>query len=245
MRTRDAASAVGGLVALAAAVLAVGGAPRWGQALVALIVGLGLIPLVTSRRNLARLSPLVAVLCGAAALSALQLIPLPSALLEHLNPTGTALRSDGLELVGGSAWPALTMDAPGTLRSLAMYLTLLGVAVIALRRGVSERGRFQLVSAVCAIAGVSAVLVGLHELFDATSLYGLYPVPHEPHLLGPLLNLNHLGCLMAVGTVTGIGLAAYGRQAAWLRAVWLVIAGICGSVGLATVSRGATLALVA
>lgn len=245
MRTRDLASSAGGLAALATAVLAVGGAPRWSQAIVAALAAIALASLVASRRRLARVSPLLAVLGVAAGLTALQLVPLPTALLEWLNPTGVALRNDGLELASASAPSTVTMDFPNSLRALTMFVTLLGIAVVALRRASSERGRYQLAAAVCGTAGISAVVVGIHELFGLRALYGLYPISHGPHLIGPLLNLNHLGCLMAIGAVTGIGLAAYGRQAAWLRIVWLVISAACGSVTLATVSRGATLALLA
>jgi len=50
---------------------------------------------------------------------------------------------------------------------------------------------------------------------------------------------------MAVGAVVSIGLAAYVRQPAWARVAWLAVACMCGSVTVASVSRGGTLALAA
>lgn len=226
------------------AVLGVGGALRGVQAIVAILVALALVWRIGSQRGPARISPLIAFLLVAMALCALQLIPLPEGLLLRLAPTAQGLREDGAALLGGSASSTSTFDVPGTLRALAFFTILLGVAAVALRMALTEAGRYRLLAAVAALYGVVALVVGLHYLFGARSLYGLYELRHvNPHLIGPLLNLNHLGCAMAVGCVLSLGLAAYPRQRTWLRVAWLVIAGACGATAVATVSRGATLAL--
>jgi tetratricopeptide (TPR) repeat protein len=62
-------------------------------------------------------------------------------------------------------------------------------------------------------------------------------------VLGPLLNANHLGCLMAMGAVLSLGLVMQRHQAGWLRALWVVISAGCATVALASLSRGAALAL--
>jgi hypothetical protein len=81
-------------------------------------------------------------------------------------------------------------------------------------------------------------------LVSATDLYGVYsPLHAAPPVLGPLLNANHLGCLMAFGTVLAIGLMFYERQASELRVLWTVVAIGCALVTFASESRGATLAL--
>lgn len=246
MRGREAASISIGLLAIAASILAVGGALRWTQALVAALVALALVPMVLSRRVFDRLSPLLALPGIAAGLTAISLVPLPDALLGAINPTGAALREDGTALLAVSSWPALTLDAPGSLRALAHFVILVGIAVVALRLATSERGRYWIVAAVASLCGATAAIVWLHHVFGAKALYGVYELVHGgPHLLGPLLNLNHLACLMAVGAVSSIGLAAYPRQPAWARVGWLVVAGLCGSVVIASVSRGGTLALAA
>ena len=192
-----------------------------------------------------RLLAAVAIIAVAACLTALQLVPVPQAVVEHLDPTGATLRAEGSAVVGSAPWSTLTMDAGGSLRALVGFVVLLGIAVVALRRAVSERGRFQLIAVVGLICAATAVVVGVHAVLDEKLLYGLYQPHHGVHLLGPLLNLNHLGCLMAIGSVVGIGLAAYPRQAAWARAGWLVVTAACGGIALYTVSRGATLALIA
>ena len=246
MRGRDLATAIGGLAAIGAAIFAVGGAVRGAQALVAVLVAAALATQLTSRRVLERRSPLIVVLGVAAALTALQLVPLPGGLAAALAPAGSALRADGAALIGLDAAPVISLDPAGTWRGLAFFVTLLGVAVVALRVAASERGRYQLAAGVALLCGAAAVSVGVHELVGARRLYGAYDADHAaPALLGPLLNLNHLGCLMAVGATAAIGLAAYRRQPAWARAGWLAIASGCGVVAVATASRGATIALAA
>jgi hypothetical protein len=246
MRGRDIASAAIGCAALVVAVFAMGGAQRWAQAVVAALAALALIPLLTSRRDFSRVSPLLAVLGAGAVLCVVQLIPLPGALLDLLQPVGHALRRDGAELVGTDPWSSLSLDPAGTLRAFTHFVILLGIAVVALRLSISERGRYYCVAAVAACAGVSAVVVGIHKLFDLRELYGLYALEEvNPHLIGPLLNLNHLGGWMAVGTVLSLALVAYRRQPTLLRPLWLANAAGCASVAVATVSRGATLALLA
>lgn len=243
MRRREWIAAAFGLGAAATAVLAIGGALRWTQALVALLVAGGLVPLAWSRRALGR-SPLVAVLAVPLALTALQLVPLPAGWLEALAPTGAGLRDDGAALVGAAPWRALTLDAPGSLRALAFFTILLGVAAIALRLSITERGRYRVLAGVAAICGATALVAGLHEVLGAAALYGVYePVQATPAVLGPLLNGNHLGGLMAAGAVLGLALASYPSQRGWIRAAWAAVTAGCAAVALATLSRGAALAL--
>jgi O-antigen ligase len=244
VRARERFIAIAGLAAVATSVLAIGGALRWSQALVAGLVAIALTGNVPSRRVLARPSPLVLLLGIAIGLTVLQLLPLPDAVLGFLNSTGVRLRADGAALLNVSPWNAVSLDAPGTMRALVFSVTVLGVAVIALRLAATERGRYYVLSGVAATCGLTSIVVWLHHLLGAKHVYGLYePAFANPHLLGPLLNLNHLACLMAVGAVLGIGLALYRRQPNWLRIAWIAMVGSCGALCVATVSRGGTLAL--
>lgn len=228
------------------AVLVVGGVLRWTQAIVAALLAIALIPNLWSRRVLHRASPLISVLGIAIGLCAIQLLPLPEGLLGALDPTGNSLRADGAALFGVDPWQAITLDAPGTLRALAFFVILLGIAVLALRMSASERGRFQVLVAVGGTIALCAVVVAVHAVFDTDMLYGLYePEQAAPLVLGPLLNSNHLGGLMAIGTVLGIGLVTYQRQPSWMRAGWVVVIIGCGLLTVATLSRGATIALAA
>jgi O-antigen ligase len=138
------------------------------------------------------------------------------------------------------------MDTAGTLRGLTYFVTLLGAAIVALRIAVSERGRFALLGGVAVVCGVTALVVGAHRVLGLTALYGLYePVQAAPPVLGPLLNPNHLGSLMALGTVLSAGLILYVKQSASGRVFWAINATGCTVVLFATASRGAVLALVA
>lgn len=243
MRLRDGVSAGFGVAATGLAIFAIGGRPRWSQLLVALAVAGALVPIITSRRVLGRLSPLIALAGLAAAFTALQLVPLPHALLAWLDPTGIALRDDGAGLVGLSPGHTITLDVPGTIDALIFFITLLGLAIVALRTSASESGRYWIVALVTALCGACAVVAGVHRMFGINDLYGIYSDTNGPQLLGPLINGNQLACLMAVGTVLSVGLVMYSRQRAVVRATWLGVGLGCGIACLMTLSRGGALAL--
>lgn len=244
MRGREWVTVGAGFIALATAVFAIGGALRGVQLVVALLLAVAIVPLVLSRRTFKSISPLIALIAVAGGLTAIQLIPLPSSVLEALDGPSQVLRADGTELLATHPWQGISMDAPGSLRALAFFAILLGVATVSLRLSASEKGRYRIQAAVASVCGLAAVVSWLHELVGATELYGVYAPSHaHPALLGPLLNENHLGCLMAVGATLAIGLAMYRRQRNWKRIAWVVVVAVCGSATVATTSRGATLAL--
>ena len=241
---RDRITAVLAALALAVAILAMGGAPRWAQAVVALLLIGALAPTLWSRRGLQQISPLVAGLGIGLALTVLQLVPLPAALVAWLDPIGVGLRDDGAALLGTTSWQTITLDVPGTLRGFAYFAILLGVASIALRITPSSRGRFRVLAAVGLACGLVAAIVAIHQLLGAKQLYGFYAPHATPAVLGPLLNENHLGCLMAMGVTVNIGLAMHRAQRIWMRVLWLALVAACGATTVATHSRGATIALL-
>jgi O-antigen ligase len=245
VRSRDLASAACAIAAITTAVVVVGGAFRWTQAIVAGLVGAALIPHFLSRRTLGRVSPLVAMVGVPAALTALSLFPLPRAILEAADPIGSALRDDGAALADVAPWRALTRDVPGSLRALAYFIILLGVAVVALRMSASERSRYRVLLVVALACALAGVILGVHALVGAHELYGIYKPNAAPSVIGPLLNENHLGCLMAIGTCVAAGLTMYRRQSSWRRAALLVVVLVCGAATAASGSRGALLALFA
>ncbi|MEZ4365348.1 MAG: O-antigen ligase family protein [Kofleriaceae bacterium] len=245
MRAREITTASAGAVALAISVLAIGGVPRWAMALVAVAVAVALAAQLTSRRRLERRSPLVIVLLVATGLTALQAVPLPPAVGMALAPVPHDLVNDTYALTGDAdAWRPLSVDPPGTYRALLLLTILVGVALVALRLAASEAGRYRLLAAVAALCGASAAIVGVHQLLGLDALYGVYaPREASTRLLGPLLNPNHLGSLMSVGVLLGLGLAAHARQPTWRRVAWAGSALACLAVLLATYSRGATIAV--
>jgi O-antigen ligase len=244
VRPRDRISLAIGGAALLVSVLVIGGALRWTQAVVAALLALALIAQLGSRRRLDHVSPLVVLLVIAIGLTCLQLIPLPDALLHGLNARGNELRSDGAAVASTAPWHVISLDPAGTLRALSFFVTLLGVAVLGLRIASSERGRYLVLAGVAITCGLAAAVTGIHTLFNAHNLYGVYEPQHAvPLILGPLLNVNHLGGLMAIGAVVAIGLAVYQRQGAQLRVLWVVIAVGCSATAMTSLSRGANLAL--
>ncbi len=246
MIRRDRLSLLAIAVCLGLSILAMGGAPRWAQAAVAAAAAAALATQVTSRRTFQRWPPLVVMVAVATAWTVIQCIPLPDRLLELLTPVLHGLREDGATTAGVDTGTTLTMDVPATLRSLAFLLTVGGIAVVSLRVAASERGRYALSAVIAGFCGLAALIAGAHKLFGITSLYGLYlPRQASPPILGPLLNSNHLGCLMAIGTVTSVGLLLYPKQATRKRALWFAVGGCCLAVTLATISRGAVIALAA
>lgn len=244
MRWRDRIS-IGSLCAsVATSIFVIGGAFRWTQAIVAVFVAVGVAAQLPSRRVLSRLSPLVAALVLATILTAISVLPMPSAIRDALDPVGTALRDDGATLLDLSSWSGLTRDLPGSLRSLCFFLTLLGVAVVTLRITPSERGRYRVLAGVTTCCVLVASIVGIHSVVGATRLYGVYDVgAARPTVLGPLLNENHLGALMAMATCVALGLAMHRRQPSWMRAAWLAGVIACGATAAASGSRGALIAL--
>jgi hypothetical protein len=223
--------------------LVVGGVLRWTQAAVAVLVALALLTQIGSRRKLDRVSPIVLLLVIAIVMTALQLLPLPARLVELLDPTNAALRNDGASIAHASPWSCLSMDFAGTLRGLTYLITLLGVALVSLRLGASERGRLLLVGGVAIACGLVAVVTALHSIVNTTLLYGIWEVPNNEPVVSPFINPNHLGCLMAFGATISIGLAFYEKQTAAWRAVWVVTAVGCAAMALLSESRGATVSL--
>jgi O-antigen ligase/tetratricopeptide (TPR) repeat protein len=246
MKRGEWVTAVAGGASLCVAVFAVGGAPRWAQAAVGLLMAIAVLAQLGSRRVPARVSPLLLVLGLPILLTCVQLFPVGPEAVATLNATGAALRERGALVAGVCPAQTLTFDVPGSLSALAFFVTLLGVATVALRIASTERGRFGLLVAVAGTCAVAALITGIHTLAGATELYGVYaPIHAHPRLLGPMLNGNQLGCLMAVGSVVAGGLVTYPRQPPWIRAMWLVAALGCALVALATLSRGAAIALAA
>lgn len=243
MRLREQVSA--GLCALAIAlgIFAVGGRPRWAQLLVALTLAGALVPLVTSSRAFARRSPLVVLAGLAGVLCAIQLLPLPHAVLAAFDPNGTALRDDGAALAGFAPAHTITLDVPGTLGALSFFASLLALAIVASRISTSERGRYRIIATVAALCGCYALVCGVHALLRTDALYGVYTDTGGQQLLGPLINGNQTACLMAIGTALAIGLMMYRRQRGVVRAAWGLVAIGCAVACLLTLSRGGALAL--
>jgi O-antigen ligase len=245
MRSRDRLTMIAGLIALAIGVLGAGGGVRWVVVALALFAALTAATQVRSRRKLATPSALLILLSVLMGLTALQLVPLPPSLTSWLQETPRELVADGERLLGDTpSWGPLSLDPAATLLELAKFGAYWLVAWMALRAAVTERGRQRLLSGVAGIAGVVALSAVIHEILGASTLFGVYTPSHaNPIVMAPLLNANHLACLMAMGALIAGGLALHEHRAPPVRVLWILVAILCIGVGLATRSRGGVIAL--
>lgn len=231
--------------AVAVAIFAVGGAFRGVQVIVAALVLGAVVTTLWSRSAFERWSPLL-VLLGCAALACLiQIVPLPGGLVHALQPVGDGLREDGAALLQAHPPTTLSLDVAASTRALCFYVILCGLALVALRLSVTERGRYWLLASVAALCALTAIVTGIHALVGAESLFGLYrPEYAKPAILGPLLNENQLGCLMAVGAILSLGLTFYRRQKSWVRVGWVLSVAVTSAIVMASRSRGAAVGLL-
>jgi O-antigen ligase len=245
MRTRDQISLYASGVVLLTAVTLVGGAPRWALATSLLACALAVAATVTSRRRLSMAPPLLVALVTAIGVTLLQIVPLPSGIIHHLNPRSAALREEGLAMIGQYAdWQTISMDSAGTVRGAALLLLMLGAGYVALRFAASERGRFWLSAGISVVCVLCALITGAHAMLGAKSLYALYaPKESLTALVGPLLNSNHFGSLMGVGTLVSAGLVAFDREAVTRRLGWICATLICIAATMLSLSRGAVISL--
>jgi len=234
-----------GLVLLATAfsTLAVGGAPRLAACCAAGLAVLAALPYVTSRRALARPGPLLIFLAAAAAVTALQLVPLPVSFLELVSGKADLAAANAAAL--GQADPGLTSisyDPAATLVEVAKLLGYICLGYAAIRIASVRGGRLLLASGLGALGLAMVVIVLAHHVTSAEALYGLYqPRFARPRYLAPLLNPNHLSGLLALIAPVCLGLAVHAagpRRYLWAGAV---VAMVC--LSLLIPSRAGTVAL--
>jgi O-antigen ligase/tetratricopeptide (TPR) repeat protein len=246
MRQRDRITWGVTIAALVAAVFAVGGAVRWAVVAFAVLCAVALAFQITSQRRLAGRQPLLVFLAIAAGLTALQLIPLPAAVLELLNPTGYELRAASAKLAGDEtpAFMPLSADPAGTLFELVKLSSYLALAYVLLRLAAAERGRTRLLITVGAMIGAAAAIGLINMLLEAHTLYGIYKPRHAgTEFLGPLLNRNHFASLLAVGTLLSGGLVLRPGIQTQERLLWSAIGVLCLVESLLIQSRGAAIGL--
>src|SRR2546423_9204310 len=116
MRQRDRVTLIASGATIATAVLAVGGAPRWSLALIAVPLLVAIAAQVTSRRGLDARQPLLAGLAIALGVTVLQMMPLPATARAHLDPVNHELIEEGRALTGDgpSTFAPLSLDPPST-----------------------------------------------------------------------------------------------------------------------------------
>lgn len=245
MRSRDVAALVAIAVALTLTTLLLGGATRW-AALVA--VGLALATAVAhlgSRRTASRPGPLLLLVGLAAALTAVQLVPLPDMLAEVLvRPKLDLVRAHAAAF--GEApptWCVASYDPPATLVELAKLAGYVALAWTAGRLAANRRARPWLAAAVVSAAAAAALVGLLHVAVGAHHLYGVFAVPPPDRVSSPLINDNHFASLTGLAAPLALGLALGWRGR--LRAAALGAGLVLAAAALLSGSRGGALALAA
>ena len=245
MGGRDRVAAVLVAVTLSVAAFAVGSAPRWAVCITAALCLATVAPLVTSRRRFDDRPLLLILIAMAIAFTAIQLVPLPSWLLEIISPHRWDLVVENHRAWGTEppSFVPLSYDFPQTLVELTKLVGYLAFAYTAIRLAESTRARRFMLSAAVLVGGAMAVTAVAHKVVRAKKLFGVYePDFNPPPYLAPLLNANHLCALLAFCAPVCAGLAAATvgpRRAIWI-GTGLVTAGVCFLAG----SRGGAIALV-
>lgn len=193
-----------------------------------------------------RIGLLGALLVAGVVWTALQLVPLPGALLNAVSPGAHRIRIAG-PLLHADGWAPITLDGAATAGALAQGLAFLALffsirnswSTAELR---SESGPLRLV-AISSVVGCGAALA--HAVVGAETVFGVYsPLARRGGLVSlPLVNANHLAGLANLGALGSVGLAliADGREK---RLTWVACGLFCGITTALTMSRGGMTALV-
>jgi putative inorganic carbon (HCO3(-)) transporter len=159
-----------------------------------------------------------------AAAMAIQLVPLPQAVIAFVSPaTDALLRQHDLAYAGNpSTWHALSIDPKLTRIGLAAFVAL-AMLSIGLARAL---GRASVTALAFGIAGIGLVLAvfGLIQRSTGTlKIYGFWsPVHHPYQIYGPFVNRNHFAgwMIMAIPLAIGVAFAAIASAGKAKRTDW-------------------------
>ncbi len=173
--------------------------------------------------------PVIVAVLGAATLAiAVQLLPLPPALVRLVSPGAADLFESTLRPIG--LWPAarpLSLDPPETARELAKALVCLAALAASARLAASRR-RADLLLGALAASGAVVAIAGL-----AAALFGLGPLL-EPKVA--FVNPNHLSGFLELAAFVALGFAL--RDRGERRALWLLAFAVSGGGVFLSLSRG-------
>lgn len=162
--------------------------------------------------------------------AALQLLPLPAALVAALSPQAASVRGAG----------PLTLDVPATRWELTRSLSLLALALAAVRLGAEHRRSRWILRGLVLGGLLQSAVTAIHLLQNnTTSILGIYPLPRGwEGGLGTFVNRNHAASLLLLtsGITAGMLLEHGGTR-------WRVLVGAALCVQIITLaqslSRGA------
>lgn len=189
------------------------------------------------------------VLVSTIALGALQLVPLPNALLRALSPRAAAFWADAdaaSEHV--RAFHPLTLDPAATAFAVGT-LAVLTLIFATTARLVRRWSRESILLAVAAAVGTFCVIALAHTLIRAETVYGFYAprssLAHSLPIVTPLVNPNHAAAAAGVGIPLFVGLALGRHATAERRVACMTFAAVCLAVAMLTLSRGGALVALA
>ena len=199
---------------------ALGGAPLWSVAAAAALFLAALTLLALARHSpdrAVRIFPAALALSAAVLTSALQLLPMPPALLKVLAPANAQVLEQALSPLEGllgtpglwPAWRPVSLDPPATARAVLTLLTCLLGFTAAAQAAVFPTARTNLAKAI----SISALLIALtgfaHALAGSDALFGVFRFKQAaPPLLTPFGNPNHLAAFLIPGALFASCLAA-------------------------------------
>jgi len=241
--SRERVAAGLGLAGLIVGTSALGGAPRWASIATTVLLLGSAACYFTARRSTR--SELFYFFLIAGALTALQWLPLPTALVGLGSPDKLELVKDNARAMATPvpSTVMLSYDGPATLLALVRLIGYSAFAFVCVRLAAERRWRKRLVRTIVLIAAALSVTAIVHQIAGLTLVYGFVKPPGglSELVLGPIVNPNHLASLLALGVPVALGLAIAGRigpRAWWVGVALLLVAGT-----LLTRSRGGALGL--
>jgi Tfp pilus assembly protein PilF len=195
------------------------------------------------RMGVVALAPLLFVL-----VPLLQSLPLPPSLRGWLDPNGTSLLAENSPLPApaasntGSSSRPLSLDPPNTRVDVGHAALALIAFLVAYHLASGQSNRYLILRAV-ALAGIAAVILGLgHRIFGITKLYGMFTSSRRSLLVGPFVNANHTAEFLELASCTCLA-CAFLKPSLLNRLGWLTGMALCAAGAVATLSRGAVLAM--
>lgn len=222
--------------AAVAAPLCLGGVPHWVAWLCAPLA-FGALGLAVAGRDALKIPLFAWVPLGIAAFCALQLIPLPPALLDFMSPPSAGLREFALVPLGLEAWRPISLEPGATWRELGKHLLYAVAFLAAMHLSSGARGARPMLAGVIAVTGAFvASLAVLHPLLGLEQLFGVYTFVSQPRLMTSFGNVNHLaGFLILCGMLSvALAIEAQNRR---IRIGWLLVFSACSGGTLLSLSR--------
>jgi len=226
---------------VAAAPLAMSGVFPLAQSLCVAFAGLTAVLAGATDRAGGRMPAVVALGFGLVCWTVLQWIPLPCGLVAALSPLAAQNAERAADLAEVATTCRLSRAPGATLEEITKGLGIL--ATLAAAWSVIRRGERALVIRCIAAGAITLAVVGmLHLLTRTSNVYGVVALRYaHPPIVSPLVNVNHLSVLLAVGVAlsTGLFFAARNRAERW---GWVIGGALCGVTALLTRSRAGTVA---